>query len=354
MPSQSRRPSGGARTGARRGKRARVTMCDVARAAGVSQSLVSLVLAGNTSVRVAQATRQRILRVAGELGYRPNMLAQALKRRRNFAIGVIVPDLRNSFFADIVSGAERVATEQGYAVLLCDALGSPAERHLEALRSRQVDGVIIDALGAATLADGSLDDFSVVLVDEPSDRIAGVASDAEGAGRLAAEHLLGLGHRSIAYIGPASDVWAFRMRERGFFKALRKAGVAVPPDLLRRAAPTVDGGRTAMRALLALEDRPGALFCANDLVAIGALKECAAHGVRVPAELSIVGCDDIETARLVTPELTTVAIPARELGARAARQLLGLLDGAPARVAGRPLAVRLMVRGTTARSPGHA
>lgn len=334
----------------RPGGRQRVTMRDVARRAGVSQPLVSLVIAGNPTARVAEATRARILAAARELGYRPNVVAQALVRRRSYAVGVIVPDLRNPFFVDVVSGVERVAAEQGYAVLLCDAAEVTVERHLEALRARQIDGVIIDAIGAASVPAAALADLNVVLVDEPSAALPGVASDAAGAGRLAADHLLGLGHRRIGYIGPASDTWGFRMRERGVTRALREAGVPIRPEDLRRAAPNPDGGRAATKALLAQRERPTGIVCANDLMALGALKACATAGVAVPGELSIVGCDDIETARLVTPELTTVHVPARGLGARAARLLLQVLEGAPAR-APRPLEVRLAVRGTTAPPP---
>jgi hypothetical protein len=156
-----------------------------------------------------------------------------------------------------------------------------------------------------------------------------VASDALAAGRLAAEHLLGLGHSRLAFVGPAADVHAFRQRERGFVQALRAAGVALPSAWLRRAPATAAGGMRAMRALLAERPRPTAVFCANDLAAVGALKACAAAGVRVPAELSLVGCDDVELASLVSPELTTVRVPARELGARAARLLVQRL-AAPA------------------------
>jgi DNA-binding LacI/PurR family transcriptional regulator len=327
--------------------RPRVTMRDVARRAGVSQPLVSLVIAGSPTARVAEATRARILAAARELGYRPNVVAQALVQRRSYSMGVIVPDLRNPFFTDVVSGVERVAAGQGYAVLLCDAAEVTVERHLDALRARQIDGVIIDAIGAASVSADLLADLNVVLIDAPSAAFPGVASDAAGAGRLAAEHLLKLGHRRIGYLGPASDTWAFRMRERGVVQALRDAGVPIRPDDLRRAAPTPDGGRGAAKTLLARPDHPTAIVCANDLMALGALKACAIAGIAVPADLSVVGCDDIETARLVTPELTTVHVPARGLGARAARMLLQVLEGTPARAA-KPLEVRLAVRGTTA------
>ena len=328
----------------------RVTMMDVARRAGVSQPLVSLVIGGSPRARVADATRERILEAARELGYRPNVIARSLVRGRAYAIGLIIPDLSNPFFVDVVRGAERVAADQGYAVLFCDAADLGAERHIEALRARQVDGVIMDAMGAASLEQGALAGLNVVLIDEPVAAFHGVASDAVEAGRLAAKHLLDLGHRRFGLIGPASDVWAFRMRERGFVQQLRSAGISLESEQLRRAIPTVDGGRGAMRALLALPKRPTAVFCANDLLAVGALKACARAGVRVPDDLSVMGCDDIEAARFITPELSTVTIPARELGARAARMLFRLLNGETARST-KPLAVTLAARGTTAKAP---
>jgi LacI family transcriptional regulator len=332
----------------------RATSHDVATRAGVSQPTVSLVLTRNPKARVADATRERVLRAAEELGYRPNVVARSLVRRRSYALGVIVPDLANQFFSDVVSGAERVAIDAGYAVFLCEQRGTPLERHLEALVARQIDGVIIDAAGASAVPEAAFEGLNVVLIDEPSDRWPGVASDAEAAGRLAGEHLLALGHRRIAFVGPAADVHGFRMRERGFTRALRDAGVALRSDWVRRAPPTLDGGQAAMRALLSLAERPTATFCANDLLALGAHKTCTQLGVAVPRAMSLVGCDDIAFAQLVTPELTTVAVPARELGARAARLLVRELEGAAVPLKpSRPLPVKLVVRGTTAAPSGR-
>jgi LacI family transcriptional regulator len=332
-------------------------MHDVAQRAGVSQPLVSMVIGGSQSVRVSEATRSRILRAAEELGYRPNVIARALVQSRSYSLGIIVPDLHNPFFVDVVAGVERVAADEGYAVLLCNAVEVEATRHAEALRARQIDGIIIDAVGAASLDALALAGLNAVLIDEPSEVHLSVMSDAVGAGRLAANHLLELGHRRIGMIGPASDLWAFRMRERGFVRTIRDgAGAAgsngrIASDHLRRTPPTVEGGRTAMRALLAERDRPTAVFCTNDLVALGALKACVETGVRVPHAMSICGCDDIETARLVTPELTTVHIRARELGARAARTLIRLVEGDAPRGRAKPLSARLVARGSTAPPP---
>jgi LacI family transcriptional regulator len=335
----------------------RVTIRDVAARAGVSQPTASLVLGKHPRARVAPATRERVIAAAHALGYRPNVVARSLVQGRSFALGVVVPDLRNPYVMDVVAGAERVASSAGYAVLLCDRSARPAAAHLETLLSRQIDGVLLDAAGAAALPDDALRGVNVVLIDEPADRWPGVATDARAAGRLAAEHLLGLGHRTVAFIGPAADVHAYRMRERGFAETVRAAGVAMPSERWRREPATVAGGQHAMRALLALRVRPTAVFCANDLVAIGAVKQCLTQGVSLPDQLSVVGCDDIDMARLITPELTTIAIPARELGARAARLLLSYIEHrddppdpatlAARRALSRPLPVRLVSRASS-------
>jgi LacI family transcriptional regulator, galactose operon repressor len=251
-----------------------------------------------------------------------------------------------------------VASEAGYAIFLCEARERSRDRHINALLERQIDGIMIDALGAASLTEKLLERTNVVLIDEPPGRWPGVASDALGAGKQAAEHLLALGHERFAFLGPATDIHAIRLRERGFVQTIAKAGFKIRSDRLRRVPATASGGQTGMRALLALEPRPTAVFCSNDMVAIGALKTCSVARARVPADISIVGCDDIELASLTHPELTTVVIPARELGARAARLLLHALkteeqEGRVETPVQKTIPSRLVVRGTTAPPPGN-
>lgn len=330
----------------------RVTIHDVAARAGVSQPTASLVLSNHPRARVAALTRQRVLSAAADLGYRPNVVARSLTSRRSYALGVIVPDVRNPFVADVITGAERVATEAGYAMLLCDSQARDVSVHLDILRARQIDGILIDSVGAASLPADALAGVNVVLIDEPSERWPGIATDAMAAGRLAAEHLLAQGHREVAFVGPATDVHTFRMRERGFALRLREAGIVCRSERWRRAAATVAGGRDAMRALLRLPSRPTGVFFANDLMAIGAIKQCERDGVRVPDDCSVVGCDDIEFARYVTPELSTIAVPARELGARAARLLVQLVEHSARHVsADKLLSVRFMARGSSGPAP---
>ncbi len=326
----------------------RVTSRDVAARAGVSQATVSLVLSGAPRGRIGPAARERVLQAARELGYEPNVVARSLVQGRSFAIGIIVPSLRDPFFADAITGAQRVAREEGYAVILAEANETAVESTVAMLRGRQIDGVLIDAVGTALVSAPALDGLTVVSIDDVSGPWPGVMSDAEGAGRLVARHLVDLGHRQFAFLGPLTEAHAFRLRERGFTQTLRAAAATPPSDWVRRVPATVAGGRTGMAALLALKERPTAVFCANDLIAFGALKACARAGLRVPDQMSIVGCDDIEGAELVTPELTTVAVRPRELGARAARMLLQTIAGRGAPKRPKALEVKLVVRGTTA------
>lgn len=328
----------------------RVTAVEVAKQAGVSQPTVSLILSQNPKARVAPETRARVLKVAAELGYSPNRLAQGLVRRRSFALGVIVPGFANPVNSEIISGAERVAAQAGYAVLLCETGEIGIGQHLKALAGRQIDGVIIAGMSESTVSEADLRRLNVVLVNQTSDTLSTVQDDSLAAGALAAEHLLGLGHRRLAFIGPVSSASAFRLRERGFVQALRAAGAVPPSDYWQRADATVAGGLSGMRALLALPERPTAVFCANDLIALGAHKACAIAGVSLPRELSILGCDDIDLGTLVTPELSTISTPKRELGARAVRLLLRQLEGeGRATPTSQTLPVKLVLRGTTDR-----
>lgn len=328
---------------------ARVTAADVARRAGVSQPTVSLVLSKNPKARVAKATRARVLQVAKELGYRPNRLAQGLVHKRSYALGLIVPGFANPVYANIVSGAERVAVEQGYAVLLCETEQVNAAQHLQALIDRQVDGVIIAGVAAATLPEHDLARLNVVLINQPSERYSTIAGDSLAAGRIAAEYLLELGHERIAFIGPSTSLPAFRLRERGFAAGLQAAKLAPPSDYWRRADANVAGGQAAMRALLALPEPPTAVFCATDIIALGAHKMASKAGLKLGVELSLLGCDDIEMNTLVSPELSSIRTPQRELGARAVRQLIHQLDTNGTDATTQMLPVKLIKRGTTGR-----
>jgi LacI family transcriptional regulator len=237
-------------------------------------------------------------------------------------------------------------------VLLCETEQVNAEQHLQALIDRQVDGVVIAGVAASTLPTADLARLNVVLVNQSADGHPAVASDSQAAGRLAARHLIDLGHTRIAFIGPSTSLPAYRLRERSFAEALRAAGITPTSDYWQRADANVAAGAAAMHALLDLALPPTAVFCATDIIALGAHKQASRAGLRLGADLSIVGCDDIEMDTLVSPELTSIRTPQRELGARAARMLIQRIenDGAEEPTV-QILPVKLVRRGSTGRPP---
>jgi DNA-binding LacI/PurR family transcriptional regulator len=308
----------------------------VARAAGVSQSTVSLVLAGKAEGRVKPETGQAVREAAERLGYRPNTAARNLRLGRTRTVLLIVPTLTSPFFGAVYAGAARVAGERGFGVVVHpwhdDAAPARSPVDIEA-----IDGVLASSLGGGVTGLGDVP--LVVLDDDPAGPAPAVNVDVAGGMRAIAHHLTGLGHRRIGHLAAAVDAWTFR--ERG--------------ETLAEAAPVVVRGATAIdvtaarAAALRLLDRPGrpsALVCDDDLLAAGAYKAARALGLDVPRDLSITGFDDILVATALEPELTTVRLPAEELGARAMTALLARLDGqVPPNVS---LPCELIVRASTA------
>jgi len=308
----------------------RITIADVAREAGVSQMTVSRVV--NDKGDVSEATRQRVLAVIERLGYRPNSIARGLATKHTGTLGLVVPDVANSFFSDVARGAEQAAYAQGYNVFLCNTEEDP-QRELAvigSLEDKRVDGLV---LCSSRLEEWELRQVVarhrvVVLVNRrlEGEQVRSVLMDDERGGRLATEHLLKSGHRAVGYLaGPAAS-HSGRERARGYFAAFRAAGLPHYVDWVQHCLPTVEGGLEAARALLTAHPDLTALFCYNDLAAVGALQAGEQLGRRVPDDLAVVGYDDIPLAALVTPPLTTCRVPRHELGVQAVRVVLGQGD----------------------------
>ncbi|GAA3391695.1 LacI family DNA-binding transcriptional regulator [Cryptosporangium minutisporangium] len=322
-----------------------VTLADVARAAEVSTSTVSRAL--TQPERVDERTRARILDTARRLGYRPNRAARSLITGRTGNLGVIVPDLTNPFFPDVVAGIQARAHQRALTTLLADTGDDPdAERDLIATLAPQVDGLVL--CGARLPVDDLADAVSgsaVVLVNRSEPGLASVAVDNAGGARQAVEHLHALGHRRIGLVaGPATSHSA---RERS--DGARRAAAALGVDLVEvgTVAPTFDGGRGVADAVLRAD--VSAVVAYNDAITIGLLHRLHGYGVRIPAELSVVGFDDIQIAQMAHPPLTTVRFPRREAGRLAVDRLLDLLAGE--RDPGdepEPLPTELVVRASTA------
>lgn len=330
----------------------RPTSRDVADRAGVSQATVSLVLRDRWHGRVSAARAEAVRAAARELGYRPNQAARTLRLGQRRTALLVVPALTTEFFARVHDGAARAAAEHGIAVVLYPSPGGvgPAPDPF-ASAAATLDGVIASSMAADALAALHDDGLPLVMLDSEPGRApaaATVNTDIADGMRRVAGHLLELGHRRFGHVAAAVDSWTFRLRER----ALREALAAVPAAGLvavERAALSVRAGMAAAERALAARPRPTALVCDDDVLAAGACKAARRLGLRVPRDVSVTGFDDLVLATAVEPELTTVRLPADELGAAGIRALLAVLGGRPPD--GALLPVELVPRASTAAPP---
>lgn len=311
-----------------------VSIRDVAAAAGVSVATVSRVLSPATAdVPMRKETRHKVERAIDQLGYRPNDLARALLQHRTAAIGLVVPDISNPYYPPLVRGVEDVASSHGYRVVLCNTDRDPAKisGYLDTLIKTRVDGIVVAGGGWTDVPDRTavLGTYRTGLVAvgrhltaHPSVRIDNVA-----ASRAAAEHLIGLGHRRIAFLGGPASSTTVQDRAQGYRDALKVADLAGSAPAVRYGDFVEESGYAATRELLDTGLPPTALLCANDRIALGAYAAVADAGRRVPRDVSVIGFDDTPIARFVRPTLTTVAIPTYEMGGAAVRLLLAQLEG---------------------------
>jgi LacI family transcriptional regulator len=326
-------------------------MSDVARQAGVSLMTVSRVI--NHKEDVNPATRQRVQQIIKEMGYHPSDIARSLATRRTRTIGLVVPDVSNPFFADITRGIEAVAYARGYHVFLCNTEENP-EREMaviQSLEEKRVDGLI---LCSSRIEDSTLVELikrmpAVVLVNRQLD--GGASSDYQSiflddelSGELATRHLIKSGNKNIGFLaGPVSS-YSGMGRKKGYLKAMQQAGIDIDPCWISHCHPTVDGGHQTALQLIRKCELLTAIFCYNDLVAIGALQACAELGRKVPAQMAIVGHDDIPIAAWVSPALTTCRVLRQDLGAQAVQALLDSMNNCPSGCAQIILNSELIIR----------
>jgi DNA-binding LacI/PurR family transcriptional regulator len=309
-----------------------VSIKDIARAAGVSHSTVSRALSG--SPLVSEATRARIQHLAREMGYSPDAQARSLVVGRTRTIGLVVTNITDPFIGEVVQVVENTAHQHGYSVILASS-HARREREIaavEMLRSKRVDAVIVTSSRVGALYQEYLDRLGVpvVLLNSHSTQAGpytfAVSVDNWHGACLATSHLLELGHTRVAYVRGAADHSDDRDRLEGYQQVLAAAGVAFDPALVVQGTGRAGGGERALPALLAVDPPPTAVFCYNDMTAIGLMREARRQGVRVPHDLAVVGFDDIPFASYVSPLLTTVAQPKRKLGRRAMDMVLELME----------------------------
>jgi DNA-binding LacI/PurR family transcriptional regulator len=336
----------------------RATIEDVAVAAGVSVATVSRALRGLPNVAVT--TRRHVEQVAASLHYRAHPAASRLATGRTRTIAVAVPLLNGWYFSQVVAGAEAVCAEAGYELVVLGVTGVEARHrllHPSAALGQRVDGIVIVDIALDTSDVEALErsGVAVATIGCVPTGFPSVGIDDVEVGRLATEHLIALGHHRIGLIGGAPhDPLGFdvpRLRKQGHETALDAAGITVDPSLQVPGNFSVTGGRDAMLTLLDLPEPPTAIFAMSDEMAFGALMAARERGVAVPAELSIIGVDDHDLARVV--DLTTVRQPVADHGSVATRLVLSLLQGdtRPRERVVRP--IELVRRGTTAPRARH-
>jgi DNA-binding LacI/PurR family transcriptional regulator len=310
----------------------RVSIKDIARAVGVSHSTVSRAL--SNSPLVNPETKARIQKLAQEMGYTPDAAARSLVMGQTRTVGVVVTSIADPFIAQVVQGIENIAYEHAYAVILASSNSDPLREMsaVEMLRSKRVDGVIVTSSRLGALYQDHLEHIGVPVVllnnhSEQSGRyLYSVTVDNPHGGHLATQHLIELGHRRIACItGPANHS-SNMGRLAGYQQALAEANIPFAPELVAPGTGTQAAGMLALPKLMNLSEHPTALFCYNDMTAIGVLRAAREMGLHIPRDLAVVGFDDISFASFVNPPLTTIAQPQFEMGQQATQMLLTLMS----------------------------
>lgn len=312
------------------------TLSDVARRAGVSVSVASRALNDAPGARIRTETRESVRQAALELDYAPNHAGRGLRLGRTGSIGLLVPNVTDAFFGELLRGVEDAADELGLVVLLgrSERLDQHPDYLRRLVREGRLDGFLLqltDASAAGDLVDYIGANLPLVLINARGARAGSVVLDDPAGIDLATTHLIELGHTEIGFLGGLPTSFTGRQRRLGFVRAMERAGLGVDASLVREFGYRPDDGRAAIRALWADGARPTGLVVANPNAALGALAELRTLGVAVPADLSLVALHEAPASELAAPPLTTVGMPLHELGRRAVAELTARLAGETAR-----------------------
>jgi DNA-binding LacI/PurR family transcriptional regulator len=331
----------------------RLNIGEIARRARVSTATVSRTL--NQSGAVRPETARKVWRAAAALNYYPNSHARALVSGRSHLLGLIVSDITNPFFPELVHRFEALATQHQYDVILTstDYKTAYMTNCVRRMLERKVDGVAImtSEMDMGMIKDLARRGVPLVFLDvgHVGHRMSHVLIDYANGIRQAVDHLIDLGHRRVGFIAGPLDLLSARMRRQAFLDSVRARGIAPEQKLVREGTHTAEGGQQAMTALLKQTRRPTAVVCSNDWTAIGALHAIDAAGLRVPDDISIVGFDDIPLASYTRPPLTSVRMSARDVGSTAFDALFRLIGGDRLEGDVYQVPTQLVVRQSTAR-----
>ncbi|MEP0233166.1 LacI family DNA-binding transcriptional regulator [Roseibium sp.] len=326
------------------------TIEDVARMAGVSIATVSRAI--HHPGKVAETTRKKVNAAIAKTGFTANAMAQSLRSKSSKMILAMVPDISNTFFANILLGLEAVATRRGYGLLIGNTENDPQTEatYLTYTRSNKADGIVLMTghlpFGAAEVRQ-HLPPIVAACEEIAEGSVPFVGVDNQHGARTAVRHLAELGHRRVAYIsGPPNNILSTE-RRAGYELALRQSGLEVDPALILDGDFSIEGGRLAVERLFIRDALPTAFFCANDDMAIGVLLALSQRGYNVPGDFSVIGFDDIPFSSCTTPPLTTIRQPRRLIGEAAMTKMLDMVEGKPVKAGAVILPVELIIRGST-------
>ncbi len=348
------------RNNGRRGNRP--TIRDVAARARVHPSTVSRVFSGHA--QISPRTRQRVLEAAQALNFRPNAIARSLSVQRTQTIALVVPHVfegyfQDAFFPQLMAGLLAVTYSHGYRLLLggCESYSDEIVQILDILRTRQADGIVVASsrLDVDTVGELQRQAPPLVLIGHPPAHhpdVAWVDADNQAATREVVEYLIRLGHRRIAYVGGDPDNTVVKERLEGYREAMARAGLPVEAHWIDYGYFAEDGGYQAVaRTRVKPERAPTAYYAGNDLMAVGLLRGLRERGLRVPQDVSVVGTNDSPEARHLTPELTSLRVPYREMGAAAAEMLIQAIQEGGRPRGHRLLSSKLVIRASTGPPP---
>ncbi|XEC94659.1 LacI family DNA-binding transcriptional regulator [Paenibacillus tarimensis] len=304
------------------------TIHDIARMAGVSTTTVSKVI--NNKGRISKSTRERVNQIIEDLNYRPNVLASAMKGKSSYQIAFLIPDIDNPIYAKYLKHIEERGQELGYNVVMCSTDNDSVKeaRHISLLKQRRVDGFIIASKfkNEELLKELIEEDFPVVLFahERLAHSVDSVTADDYMGGYMTAKYLHSLGHRKIGVIG--EDSVSSNERIRGYKFALSEAGIPVDDRLIVVGGAAMEDAESGAALLLDRKDRPSAIFGVNDILAIGAMRAAKARKLRIPEQLSVIGFDDTQLCLIVSPTLSSVTMPVRELGKHVMDIIIGKIE----------------------------
>jgi len=325
-----------------------ITIRDVAKKAGVSPTTVSRVLTGKSIGQMQEKTKKKVLKAIKELEYIPNKYARALKQQKTGVIGVLIPDISDIFFSSIVRGIEKIAYQNKYSVVVCDSGNSveKEENYIDILLQEMVEGLIfipssrksdkvkklIERKIVVVLVDRELDNFDLPVV---------ICNDFDGSYKLT-KYLVDLGYKTIGFIKGSPEVTTAEERYRGYMQALKDNNIGCNQAYVKQGMYTFESGYKAAREYLKMKHLPQAIIAANDLMAIGAIRLFERFRFKIPSDIGIAGFGDVIFAKLMNPRLTTIRIPAFQMGQEATKILFNLLKGKSIRKTRRVIETKLI------------